>query len=249
MSKKANHQQPSLVGLGLGVVGGILVGRRLAGPRRLPVIKLWQKVMAETRGEVQAAVLAARVQARYDELYAHRPRFDHPALRWHLESNILSGLALYQVLRETFGEQAALAEVQRVFAAWVASRRYPFGALNLVPRAFDVFRRLVRLQMKMRYPPEGWEIEYRDDNSQSIAFDIHRCFYLDVLTAYGAPELTASFCAGDDVLFAKLPPLITWERTTTLGRGGDRCDFCWRYAVLRDNGLAHSEKLIGPKEV
>jgi hypothetical protein len=34
---------------------------------------------------------------------------------------------------------------------------------------------------------------------------VRRCFYLDVLDAYGAPELTPPCCAGDDWLFEALP--------------------------------------------
>jgi hypothetical protein len=40
------------------------------------------------------------VQARYDELYAHRPHFHHPALRQHLEEGTLPALAFYRTLRE-----------------------------------------------------------------------------------------------------------------------------------------------------
>ena len=47
---------------------------------------------------------------------------------------------------------------------------------------------------------------------------------MNVLTACGAPELTAHLCAIDDLLYGDLPG-ISWERTKTLGRGDDRCDF------------------------
>ena len=33
-------------------------------------------------------------------------------------------------------------------------------------------------------------------------------------------------CDSDDISYAGLPPKLLWRRTTTLGRGGDRCDFC-----------------------
>lgn len=43
---------------------------------------------------------------------------------------------------------------------------------------------------------------------------------------------------GKAQLFAALPPSIAWERTTTLGRGGDRCDFCWRRVAGEAGGSA-----------
>src|SRR5512137_298315 len=109
-----------LAGLAAGAIGGLLAERLAARPRRMPRLDISQRVLAETRGEVRAALLAARVQARYDELYAHRPLFHLPALRRHLETSILPGLALYQTLREENDDQAAvMAEIDRLFAAWV----------------------------------------------------------------------------------------------------------------------------------
>jgi len=63
-----------------------------------------------------------------------------------------------------------------------------------------------------------------EDSDRSIAYDIRECFYLNLLTAYGAPELTAHFCRGDDMQFGNIPG-VAWERTKTLGRGDDRCNF------------------------
>ncbi len=228
MSKK----QPSFLfelGLIAGAVGGLVVGRRMAAPGRMPRAAVWQRALAAKRGEVEAAVLMARVQARYEELYAQRPRFAHRALRLHLERSILPGLALYQVLREALGDrEAVLAEVGAllVASAMHSQQRRLVSLLNYLPNPFAWFRRPARWSMR-DYPAEGWEIEWVEDSPQCLAFNIHRCFYLNVLTAYGAPELTPLFCKGDDVLFAGLPPSIRWERTGTLGRGNALCDFRW----------------------
>jgi ubiquinone/menaquinone biosynthesis C-methylase UbiE/uncharacterized protein YbaR (Trm112 family) len=216
-----------LAGLAAGAIGGLLVGRRAAQPRRMPRLDVSQRVLAETRGPVRAALLAARVQARYDELYAGRPRFDQPALRRHLEAGILPGLALYRTLREENDDQAAvLAEMDRIFAAWVehSDRSKQMQLLERLPDPFAILRIANRLALKSGYPPEGWRIELLEDSDRCVAYDIHECFYLNVLTAYGAAELTAHFCQGDDLLFGSLPG-ISWERTKTLGRGDDRCDF------------------------
>ena len=97
-----------LAGLAAGAIGGLLVRRTAARPRRMPHLDVSQRVLVQTRGEVKAALLAARVQARYDELNAHRPHFHLPSLRRHFETNILPGLALYQTLREENDDQEAV---------------------------------------------------------------------------------------------------------------------------------------------
>jgi len=232
MSKK----KPSFLfelGLIAGALGGLVLARRMAEPGRMPRAALWQRVLAAKHGEVEAAVLMARVRARYDELYAQRPRFAHRALRLHLERGILPGLAIYQVLRETTSDrEAALAEVGTLLeaSAMHSPQRRLISILSYLPNPFALFRQPARWSMR-NYPAAGWETEWVEDNPQCLAFNIHHCFYLDVLAAYGAPELTSLFCKGDDVMFAALPPSIIWERRGTLGRGNALCDFRWRRAA------------------
>jgi hypothetical protein len=217
-----------LSGLAAGAMGGLLVGQRLATrPRRMPYLDIGWQVLAETRSEVKTALLAARVQARYDELYAHRPRFHHPALRQHLEKGALPPLALYQTLREENGNQeAALSEIDRILAALVerSGRRRLVQIMGRLPDPFAILRIVNRWAMKRVYPSEGWRFEWVEDSEQCIAYDAHECFYLNVLTAYGAPELTAHLCVIDDLLFSDLPGIF-WGRTKTLSRGDDRCNF------------------------
>jgi hypothetical protein len=212
-----------------GGVIGFVAGKRVAARGRIRHLDAWQRALAETRSEVEAAMLAGRVQARFEKLYAERPRFAHNALRDHLENNILPGLALYQTLLEALGDQeAALAEVERLFtlsfgqiARWV-----PY--LGYVPNLFDWLRRFGRWSLQNNFPPQGWEMEWVEDSEQVFAFNMRSCFYLDVLTAYGAPELTPVYCKMDDLLYEALPPSVRWARTKTLGRGDDCCDFCWK---------------------
>jgi hypothetical protein len=225
---KMTNQRVFLAGLAAGAAGGLLAGRRLAvRPRQMPYLDVGQRVLAETRGKVKAALLAARVQARYDELCAHRLRFGQPALRQHYEESILPGLALYQTLREKSDDQeTALAEIDRILTAVVerSGRRRLVQALGHLPDPFAILRIANRWALKRVYPPEGWTFEWVEDSDQSVAYDARQCFYLNVLTAYRASELTAHFCAVDDLLFGNLPG-ISWQRTTTLGRGDDRCNF------------------------
>jgi hypothetical protein len=227
-----------LAGLATGAAGGLLAGRRMAArPRRMPSLDVGQRVLAETRGTVKAALLAARVQARYDELYAHRPRFHHPALCQHLEEGTLPALALYQTLREEGDDQeAALAEIDRILTAVVerSGRRRLVQVMGRLPDPFAILRIANRWAMKRVYPPEGWRFEWVEDSNQCIAYDARECFYVNVLTAYGAPELTAHLCAADDLLFGDLPG-ISWGRTKTLGQGDDLCNF--RFCRTNPSGM------------
>ena len=217
-------------GLGLGAtagaVGGYLLARQRAADRRAPDLDAWQRVLAKEWGEVDAAMFAAQVQVRYEDLYAQRPRFAHRTLRMHLEDCILPGLALYRTLREdNLDQAAALAVVETLFQADQQAERRLLERLGRLPTFFPWFRAITRQIMRRDLPPEGWETEWVEDSADCLAFTIHRCFYLDVLTAYGAPELTPLYCRNDDLLYENVSPYLRWQRTKTLGRLDDCCDF------------------------
>jgi hypothetical protein len=197
--------------------------------RRIPHFTLWQSLLREKHNEAEAAKLMQRVQARYDELFSRRSHHAHRALRMHLEKHILPGLALYQVLKEeTADQETALSELDRLFAAPAASStRKQLSLLYHLPAQFSIFRMVGRWQMRYNFPSEGWQLDQVADDEHHYGFDIQRCFYLDTLTAYGAPDLTEHFCRLDDLAMQSLPPSIHWSRTTTLGRGGKHCDFRW----------------------
>ncbi len=54
--------------------------------------------------------------------------------------------------------------------------------------------------------------------------DVVSCPYHRYFTELGCPELTRISCKSDDLVYGNLPG-IKFERTGTLGRGNDRCDF------------------------
>ncbi len=208
---------------------GLVAGRRSALP-----VKVWLPALTEVHGSDDAKRLLEATEARYRTLVAARPVPEQRALRGHLLNHILPGLALYQVLREEHAgdQQAALDEIARVFRAWTEAELRPsMRILSAVPRpfAFALFRAAFVVRMR-QFPRAGWDFVPIENSPRRIAFDMRSCFYLETLTAYGAPELTASFCQGDDWMGEMLPPGIVFRRAHTLGRGGPCCDF--RYEVV-----------------
>ncbi len=164
---------------------------------------IWKRELAKTRGPASAA-----------------------ELRMHLHNHILPGLALYQELRtEGLEEDAALALASSLFEALAQPYRRRLARLGRLPGFFWLLRLAMRIEMKRSFPAEGWTIEWIETSGRRIALDIHRCFYLDTLVAAGAPELAPLFCRNDDLAFERMSPLVRWERTSTLARGGRTCDF------------------------
>lgn len=195
--------------------------------QNLNTFAIWQRTLAEKHGAGKAQDIIERARQRNRQLIAERPLPENPILRGHLTGNILPGLALYQILLQEYSndQQAALADVDRAFRAQsLAKSRGMVLPLKVLPNPWGVFKLAFNRVMKS-YPGEGWDWEYLENSDERIAFNGTRCFYLDTLKNYGAPELTASFCKTDDVMAELFPPPIRFVREHTLGRGDAVCDF------------------------
>jgi hypothetical protein len=228
-----------VLGFASGTLGVIWLMRRA---RQTPAPWSWTKpILVRIHGEEIGNQLVLRAEARYRILLEKRPLTQHRALRRHLTRSILPGLALYQILLEHHrgDQQVALDEMDQVFEAWTTGRRInQMVLLHWLPSPFTVFRAAFELLWRTSFPPEGWGVEWVENSNRRIAFDIRRCFYKDTLTTYGSPELTSHFCRGDDLLAEMFPPSIGYRRTTTLGRGGDRCDFrYWNVDRMKESSI------------
>jgi hypothetical protein len=187
----------------------------------------WQHTLARRYGAKKARQLTAAVRRQHASLVNETWLPENKALRWHLMEKILPGLALYRaLLQEHAGDQAAaLASVDEVFRVKILTKSHLlFAPMKVLPNPFRFFKWIFPQVMK-QFPSEGWDITTIEDSADRIAFNMTSCFYMNTLTALGAPELTASFCKSDDDMAECFPPGIRYVRHHTLGRGDDVCDF------------------------
>lgn len=175
----------------------------------------------------------ARIEQRLGELGADVEWPGNGRLRSHLREHILPGLAVYQVLRvDGCSQEAALAAFDELLQEVVAPVRRKMSRLGRLPLIYPLLRLVVRPAMR-QYPPEGWRIEWVENSREAIRFNMRSCFYFDTLSRHGAPELTASFCRGDDLVYGEMSPHIEFRRTRTIGRGDAYCDFCFANVARR----------------
>jgi len=211
-----------------GLIAGYLASQQVNNARRMPNAAAWERITSQERGHVQANCLINRVESRYWQLFCKHPSVYNESLREHLVKNILPGLALYQVLLEEGIETPdALSFVSRAFRESTQASGIPIRAVARTPAYFPMLRKLTPGVLERSFPEEGFKIEWVENSPQSVAFNIHECYYLKTLTDYGVPELTQVYCNIDDMLYGETSPYVRWERTCTLGRGDEVCDFRW----------------------
>ncbi len=194
---------------------------------KMPHSCTWQKVLEKEHGAEQARALLAKAQAYYDQYRAMHAGETNRANQSVLRTRLLPGLALYRALLEAQdNRQKALAEMDGLFRAAFFTGMVPgIRLLNRLPDPFPIVKPVLKMMTRQEYLPGSQQVV--EDSPDCFALHTFRCFIFDTLTAHGAPELTALYCSTDDWLAEEMPK-IRWERTQTLGRGGERCDFCWR---------------------
>ena len=195
---------------------------------RFPKQAEYERALARELDAAQAREVVATAADRYNALYSERKHYDNRALRQHLEEGILPGVALYQTLLDDPDTgQAALELAEAALAEGALAGRRSMERLGRLPFYFWLMRVLIKPVMRLNFPAVGWETEWVEASGDALAFNMHRCFYLDVLEGYGVPELTALYCKMDDLTYDGVSRYVRWARKRTLGRGDECCDFRW----------------------
>ena len=70
----------------------------------------------------------------------------------------------------------------------------------------------------------GFQNVFYPREKGAYRMDVVACPYNRYFTELGCPELTKIFCENDERTYGNLPGL-QFIRTSTLGKGGERCDF------------------------
>lgn len=212
--------------LGITATGGLgltwLIRRRMA---RTTAIASFTRFFEKTYEPEKARRLTQLMLSRYAALLAERPLPDKKIKRNHLTRNIIPGLALYQVLLQVHGgdQHTALADVDAAFRAWTLDRfQGPLAPMKILPTPFGLFKVMFFMRMKA-FPEEDHVVV--ENNATRLVLHTKHCFYLDLLTEYGAPELTPSFCKTDEVIAEMFPAGVKFIREHTLARGDNFCDF------------------------
>ena len=171
-----------------------------------------------------------QILTRYSELYAKHEMPVNEILKTHLINGILPGLAFYQILLETGkSKEEALLKIDQVFEDLFAKDINKFQKLGRLPFVYTILRTYIKTAMR-QYPADGWDILWQQVDGDAIRFKMNSCFYYNTLSAYSAPELTASFCRVDDLIYGGMSSQVLWQRTQTIARGAEYCDFCFANA-------------------
>ena len=170
----------------------------------------------------QATQKLASIMARYADL--------PEGMRPHTDARIFPSAAIYLTAKERLGQQAAYGIVEGAAVEQTARYAKKLAGLMRLPGMPSLFIRIWDpLTRKVFGPDNGFKNGFYPKEKGRYRMDVLACPYFRYFTELGCPELTKIFCENDERMYGNLPGVV-FERTGTLGKGADRCDFCIRKA-------------------
>lgn len=151
---------------------------------------------------------------------------DIPAgVRSHTDLFIFPSAAIYLTAQEYIGKEQAYAIIENAAIQRTESLGKKLAALMRFPMMRDLFIRMWDPMTRKKFGQNcGFQNRFYPNQKGEYRMDILACPYCSHFTELGCFELTKIFCDNDERGYGNLPG-IRFERKTTLGKGGECCDF------------------------
>ena len=146
-------------------------------------------------------------------------------MRFHTEARIFPSAAFYLTAKERLDDQTAYSIVENAAIQLTDSLGKKLARLMRLPGMRSLFVRIWDpLVRKVFGPDNGFRNTFYPKQKGEYRMDVLACPYCRYFTELGCPELTRIYCENDERTYGHLPGIV-FERTGTLGKGADRCDF------------------------
>ena len=153
--------------------------------------------------------------------YASLPKGVHT----HTDSFIFPVAAIYLTAKEHIPADKAYSIIENSAIANTSAMGEKLAKMMKIPGMSSFFISLWDpISRKMFGESCGFQNVFYPREKGVYRMDIVACPYNRYFTELGCPELTKIFCENDERTYGHLPGL-QFIRTSTLGKGGERCDF------------------------
>ena len=146
----------------------------------------------------------------------------------HTDSRILPSAAIYLTVKDVIGQEKALRIIEDAAVRLCGRIEKKLQKLMKLPGMRSLFIKVWDPMTKKMFGPEnGFQNVFYPKKKGVYRMDVTACPYCRYFTELGCPELTKVLCENDERIYGRLPG-EKFERTGTLGKGSERCDFCLR---------------------
>ena len=153
--------------------------------------------------------------------YAGIPKGEH----MHTDRYIFPAAAIYLTAKEALGQEQAYSIIENAAVVSTRAMGERLAKMMRIPGFCRLFLWLWDpISREMFGPDRGFRNVFYPREKDGYRMDITSCPYDRYFSELGCPELTRIFCDNDERTYGNLPGL-KFSRSTTLGKGGKRCDF------------------------
>lgn len=197
-------------------------------------LEAMQAKMEEKLGPRQGAGVAGAMEREYRALCAGAA--DQPkSFERHTRKNIFPAAAAFRaLLAEGMEREQAAKLTETSFLELMDAPAEAIRKILKVPGLYRLMPRIWKTMMpKMFREDSGFRFRFYPTDGKRVKFDMLECPYHQTCRKLGCEELAPIFCTTDDICYGHMHRNLVWNRTKTLARGGDCCDFD---LIVRDNG-------------
>lgn len=145
----------------------------------------------------------------------------------HTERMIFPRVAIYQQMIKYIPREEAIALIEEAVRIGVEPDRKRLHIATKIPFIRPLFFKIFRGMIGTMFNGDaGFRFEEIEADSKHYRVDVLQCPYAKYCELLGCKELTGTFCFSDDRVYGDMCG-IAFERHGTIGRGSDKCDFCF----------------------
>ena len=184
-----------------------------------------QQVAGHFDGETGSRI-ALHMKTEYEALCSELDRNPDP-MEHHRRNNIYPVVTAFHALMEEGMDRKAAAEMANdCFLVLMQEPKKAIQKMMKLPGAYKLMPTLWRKLMPRLFSEKsGFAFQFYPTEKSRIKFDMTACPYLQICREMDCPELAPTFCTTDDVCYGNMHPKLIWNRTKTLAKNGEPCDF------------------------
>ncbi|MCM1523157.1 MAG: L-2-amino-thiazoline-4-carboxylic acid hydrolase [Ruminococcus sp.] len=177
--------------------------------------------LAEEFGEEKGCALFEKQELLFQAL-TERKKGESKSRMKTLTQTIMPVIAMYRILEEAVTEKEEALRIVRKYMIDVvaADKNRSMAKMEKIPAFFYIYRNIF---LKVMRTSDLWS-GTQERGKECFDVVITKCLWHESCVENGCPELCRLFCDVDDVTYGGLSKM-KFSRTTSLGYGGDRCDF------------------------
>ncbi|MBQ9329088.1 MAG: L-2-amino-thiazoline-4-carboxylic acid hydrolase [Solobacterium sp.] len=147
-----------------------------------------------------------------------------PAVKQHTDL-IFMNAAMYLCICDHLPKEAAYQIMEDATVKYAKPIGHLLDNVTRLPGMPRLFMKVFRKMLKTSFNDDaGFVSRYYETTDKAISVDIMACPYHKYFTEAGCPELCKVSCESDDVCYGNMKH-VEFQRSQTIGRGGECCDF------------------------